>query len=445
MGLKIFGAWLAVMAAAYAAWTGWTMYQVRAAKARCRAAELPMTLAELRPPVVPNEVNARVALEELAAKTKTEPLASWLRGDETFLWLKGLRRPARALSDAELFKLSALLEDPAPKAILDAARDAAKRQDYWPRVEYPTNDLPVGPGVAVFTDVVELLGARALLAASRGNRNAAGADLSAALTLALYPAREPTVLGPLTSWACLGLWAGWLERVCALRGLPMEAVGDLGSRLHRFAATADLAHAVDAERVLLGEQSFERLLSHRDAKIDDLVFDGAGLGFAYRLLGLGRLDFASYLDHLRRIRLELADSAHSPREQIDGVEKISADVSRHHVLTAAVVATLATLTSKAWSAQMRAAVIEVGLALERYRTTNGRYPENLDALTPDYLTEIPRDAFAGQRLVYRGTREGALIYSVGKNRRDDGGVFDDPAEKDDIAWELGAPDRPARE
>src|ERR1051325_10193725 len=131
--LKILGAWLAAMAVAFAGWTGWTMQQLRAAKERCRAAGLPMTLADLTPPPVPDDVNARTALEALAVKVKEGPIAAWLKSDDV-TWLRELRNgPARALTDSETFRLAAILDQPGPKALLDIAKETAARQGYWPK------------------------------------------------------------------------------------------------------------------------------------------------------------------------------------------------------------------------------------------------------------------------------------------------------------------------
>jgi hypothetical protein len=66
----------------------------------------------------------------------------------------------------------------------------------------------------------------------------------------------------------------------------------------------------------------------------------------------------------------------------------------------------------------------VGCALERYRLTHGKYPATLDGLVPGFLKEMPSDllARASGPLHYRRLDDDHfLVYSVGLNRRDDGG------------------------
>jgi len=63
--------------------------------------------------------------------------------------------------------------------------------------------------------------------------------------------------------------------------------------------------------------------------------------------------------------------------------------------------------------------IEIGLRLFRKKT--GGYPEELSALTPTYLSELPPDPFSGEPFHYRREGAGWVLYSVGRNRKDDGG------------------------
>lgn len=65
---------------------------------------------------------------------------------------------------------------------------------------------------------------------------------------------------------------------------------------------------------------------------------------------------------------------------------------------------------------------QIGLAVDRYVLTYAGLPDSLDALVPDYLDRVPLDPFDGQPLRYRRVGEGFVVYSVGKNLVDDGGV-----------------------
>lgn len=64
-------------------------------------------------------------------------------------------------------------------------------------------------------------------------------------------------------------------------------------------------------------------------------------------------------------------------------------------------------------------------ALERFRMANGRYPERLGELVPQFMGTLPHDPCDGQPFRYRVTPEGYLLYSIGTDLKDDGGKMDD--------------------
>ncbi|MEM6256805.1 MAG: hypothetical protein AAGI37_00655 [Planctomycetota bacterium] len=88
--------------------------------------------------------------------------------------------------------------------------------------------------------------------------------------------------------------------------------------------------------------------------------------------------------------------------------------------------------------QTRQLVQATAIALLGYRDRHGELPKSLDALVPTYLKQVPIDFATGDPLVYRVEADGtALVYSLGDNLKDDGGV-DDYADGD-IAIRIGVP------
>jgi hypothetical protein len=65
----------------------------------------------------------------------------------------------------------------------------------------------------------------------------------------------------------------------------------------------------------------------------------------------------------------------------------------------------------------------IACALERHRLATGEYPATLDALIPRFMEKLPHDIINDQPLHYRRTGDGRfLLYSVGWNGTDDGGI-----------------------
>lgn len=61
------------------------------------------------------------------------------------------------------------------------------------------------------------------------------------------------------------------------------------------------------------------------------------------------------------------------------------------------------------------------MAIRRYQLDHDRLPGTLADLVPEYLGSVPEDPFGGQPIVYRPDSAGPILYSVGPDRRDDGG------------------------
>lgn len=71
-------------------------------------------------------------------------------------------------------------------------------------------------------------------------------------------------------------------------------------------------------------------------------------------------------------------------------------------------------------AQARTRLLLCGLAIRRYLLINGHLPEDLDQVRIDSRLLI--DPFTGSRFVYRPIKEDYLLYSVGPDFKDDGGL-----------------------
>lgn len=84
--------------------------------------------------------------------------------------------------------------------------------------------------------------------------------------------------------------------------------------------------------------------------------------------------------------------------------------------------------------QLEGTLLRVAVAMAWHQVEKGRYPDRLDDLAPRYLSEVPPCPMTGQPLRLKGNQ----IWSVGKNRVDDGGTpgrdndYDD--EDGDVVW-----------
>jgi hypothetical protein len=84
---------------------------------------------------------------------------------------------------------------------------------------------------------------------------------------------------------------------------------------------------------------------------------------------------------------------------------------------------------------VRVGATRVMLALRAYQIERGELPQTLEALVPDYLDAVPLDDFDGEPLRY--SRERRVVYSVGTDLRDAGGLDpSDPAEPEEPTFPI---------
>jgi len=67
------------------------------------------------------------------------------------------------------------------------------------------------------------------------------------------------------------------------------------------------------------------------------------------------------------------------------------------------------------------AMTQLAAALAEYRAEHGKYPAQLDDLTPGILATVPADMYHAKPYVYRRIDDGYLLYTAGSNGNDDGG------------------------
>jgi hypothetical protein len=87
------------------------------------------------------------------------------------------------------------------------------------------------------------------------------------------------------------------------------------------------------------------------------------------------------------------------------------------------------------------------LAAERYRLRHHDWPATVEKLVLEFLSVVPLDPYNGQPLRYRKFDDGIVVYSIGPDGKDNGGVLDleRRVQGKDIGCRLWNPTQRARE
>ena len=84
------------------------------------------------------------------------------------------------------------------------------------------------------------------------------------------------------------------------------------------------------------------------------------------------------------------------------------------------------LLKNAMSSEAATKIVVTAIALKRYQLKHRAYPADLNSLVPEFLSAIPLDPVDGNPLRYHPNADGTfLLYSIGVNGKDDGGVSAD--------------------
>lgn len=90
------------------------------------------------------------------------------------------------------------------------------------------------------------------------------------------------------------------------------------------------------------------------------------------------------------------------------------DKDPRHTLTNLFLPAADKVANAHWRTTAEARCAVVGVACERFRQKNGRWPNDLAELTPAFITAIPLDPYDGQPLRLAKLEDGIVIHSIGR-------------------------------
>jgi hypothetical protein len=286
-------------------------------------------------------------------------------------------------------------------------------------------------------------------------------DVKLMLYLVDSAKEEPFLISYLVRVACLqittqSIWEGLAEHRWSEAQLQ-----ELQTRLEQYNFVADFKRPLDAERAsgiltvdLLYRQKYrlstlgtESGSTPSDWTFADLVGRIAPHGWYHQeelnYCRLYQIQLGGTFDGSeKRIRPgKIESNAHELEREISGrpLGRPLGPIIHHRVVASLLLPDLSKAIWRSAAAQTTADQAALACALERYRLAKGQFPENLEALVPQFIARLPSDLLSGEPYKYRRTDDGQFtLYSVGWNEKDDGGVtgktlYDD--KQGDWVWQ----------
>lgn len=106
------------------------------------------------------------------------------------------------------------------------------------------------------------------------------------------------------------------------------------------------------------------------------------------------------------------------------------NILHHEVFALVGLPSLSKVAKKTAAAETEVDLTRVACALERHRLAHGQYPDDLNVLSPQFMSTLPHDPINGGPLNYHRTQDGFALYSIGWNGTDDGGKVVPMKERD---------------
>lgn len=270
-----------------------------------------------------------------------------------------------------------------------------------------------------------LLTLETVVHAHRGQTDAALESIDALFAAARSLEGEPILVSQLVRMA---LDEVARERIALLLEAGILDGGQLASLDAQLAAcdfNQGFRRALMAERVI-GLQTFA----------DPASLGREIAGARWGLIPSG--DQAMFLQIMREVLVAAKDSSAAMRdaafEAEDRVRQLrgTAGWRLRYPLTALLVPSLGAFAQALTRREAERDATRVALAIERFRRSQGRVPQNLDELVPEFLPALLLDPFDGAPLRYRATATEYVVYSIGPNGGDDGGSSEPPDRPADL-------------
>jgi hypothetical protein len=293
------------------------------------------------------------------------------------------------------------------------------------------------PHLAPARSVARYLSAWARIQAYRGDYEAAAKSVAGIIGVADMLAIEPLIISQLVRVVILGSAYDTVCDVIPDTGLSPDARGILLS----------LSHTEELRQSFADALRFEALVAHRflRATRGDLKGFSAVVGASPD--PVGRFFARAYVSpfgapvaardeyHILRFGERLAeavtDPEYDPIRTHDELASALNALPQHYRMTHSMVPGTVRTPNAMLRAEVQIRLMHWGLLIEAYRDAHGRYPESLaEVESPHGLSR--KDPYTSSEFVYRTEVSGFLLYSVGENGTDEGGLFH--FRNGDIVW-----------
>ena len=278
------------------------------------------------------------------------------------------------------------------------------------------------PNAVKMIRATKLLGFSALFSAEEGDVSSALEKIRAGLKFTPRVAEEGILIAYLIAVADTRCLTWFLQDICRGREVNNDLLAQLINELDPLPWRERQAAAVRGERVVFieaGERAMKGSLKELEFMFGEAsILKNIGVWLVRPVL---KTDIRKTLPVYDELEKQTRVPYFETRSQLRSLAEQHKKRPWYAFLSKAMVSTFETVYLK--EAMLEATILasRTGLACRLYKSQTGEYPENLGALVPGILAEVPVDPFTGKALIFRREGSGFIVYSLGSNEKDDGG------------------------
>lgn len=305
-------------------------------------------------------------------------------------------------------------------------------------------DLTLGfqtlvPHLAKVKAAVLMLTAEALLDASQGHNDETIAALQAAGSVANSIAQEPLLISQLVRIGCWAIISKRVELILNGTNLSDEQLSALQALFSDAEQPNAMARGLAGERasglaIFTDSQFQSTSLGSSTPSLKDRLRTSLFIS-ALKATGILRKDKAFYLD-IMATNIAAAEAPFPDRiTQASatggiGTRPLLAAPSRMLIFSRVLLPALSRTTERDAEHVAHIRTAQTAIAIERFRRAHSNgLPADLHELVPAFLPSVPTDPYDGQSLRFKRLTSGYVVYSIGGDLHDDGGIEGGPWKK----------------
>ncbi len=308
------------------------------------------------------------------------------------------------------------------------------------------------PHLKKVKEVTSLLRADAFYHAAHGDHDVFAADVVAILGLANALAEEPLQISQHYRSVAVHLAFDALRRGLRAGDLGPQRVTQLVSLAQTAAGREFFVQATHGDAMMFrqifdefrhdGAAAKEEYLDYREGSLVGQATNrvyASPFGIPWR-----SADERAFVEGMAALADASTLPYHQARPRLDALWKQVEALPSTRLFAPDFLASALDQSHRQAALEVKADLMRLGLAVEQHQAQTGRFPESLAAIE-DVAGGLPLDPFTGQGYVYRTTNGAFVLYSLGRDGIDDGGLNRWSRglgrDKDDIAWRSASVER----